>query len=316
MTYPRPEADAAAIRRFFTKEPTKPDYTSAIVQMAFGGAALLVGLVCAAGGATMSTDLSSGIGSGLCCSAPFFIAAAVLGLVGGLAYRSKLIDYQQKVVAANPKPPVEWVRAHLQSDLARIEQRALQELRISREDLQLESDLVTRRRQEAIAHGQDGPASDDKQPLTLLGPARRTVIAYDASGSWALFSRSLVSVICPTSWQFGIYECILELDTGRLTAEQAKTYPYSQVAAVTTRTVPLQWPTTEVRPIDSVGDELHWNAVEYRDLEVLVSGGDRAVVSLGLVDQESQKNYQSLLMPDANKVIDEVKAALRRRDVS
>jgi hypothetical protein len=323
MTYPRPQNDVAAIRRFFTPTPVKPNYTNEIVFAVIGGVIALVGLGVICAGASNE----GGLGAGLCCALPFLGGGGALGISSLVKWNGKNSVYQRGLRESEPKPPATWVRDCLFDDLIRIEDRALSELRISRGHLEIKTEWLRRFRDAAIQAGIPPERFGDlNKPLVLLGPARPPVVA-NVGTEGVLFSRYLVSVICPTSWQFGIYECVLDLDTGRWTAEQTKQYPYNHVAAVTTRTVPLSWPAPPVGaapaapPKDDplkwigAGAPVHGAAIEYRDLQIVVSGGDRAVMSLGIVDQTAYRDYSSMIMPSANDVIDAVKANLERRDM-
>ncbi|WP_027345612.1 hypothetical protein [Hamadaea tsunoensis] len=305
----------AAVNRFFTPVPLKPSYTNEILLLSLGGAAVIVTILLMGIGATQS---GGGLAGGLCCSIPFLIGGAVAGIAGLAKYSAKAGEYKRRLSLAVPKPPAEWIISLVTMEVNRISARAMAELRLVPEDLELETDWDREQRQYALAHGLPAPQEGSRQPMMLLGPAAPTSIVLVTGGmTELLFSRCRVTAICPTSWQFGIYECELDLATGRLSRERARNYPYTQVSAVTTRTYAIAWQPGTPAPVSNANVEnveLANAAFEFKDLEVLVAGGERATIALGLVDQRTSKEYKNVTMLSANSVIDQVKANLRRRD--
>jgi hypothetical protein len=124
----------------------------------------------------------------------------------------------------------------------------------------------------------------------------------------------------------------LDLASGQLSIEAAMHYPYAHVAAVVMRTVPVyEWspPSQPVRPgqaapppngsqpvsVVSARQDFAVVSLEYSELQIMVTSGDRANVALGFVDQSSSRDFTSMLMPSGKDVKDAVNAALRRRDM-
>jgi hypothetical protein len=113
-------------------------------------------------------------------------------------------------------------------------------------------------------------------------------------------------------WQFGIYTCTFDLILGQISDAEAKQYPYNQVAAVITSTSSVPLPPPGGRDGGKAALTARDDDFEYRELRVLASAGDYALVPLHLVNQASGQMVKSSLMPHPEGVIDAIRKALRR----
>ncbi|WP_018351655.1 hypothetical protein [Longispora albida] len=308
---PAPPPRWLVVRRFFALTPKTPNYVGDLLMIGGGGALSIVALIlflsASSSGATGSEDPAQLAGAvpGLCLG---FIGVTV-GVIGGVLFLQHRAKYQRAYYHAEPKPPVEWIRGLVNHELRRIEEHALAELRIARGELQALSDAGTQQLQreiaEGLAPGQHGP----RRPMMIIGPALPTALVTGEQGTY--FSRYRFAVICPTGWQFGIYTCTLDLETGNLGTEEARWFPYSQVSAVTAGTRPLPPIERGAGPAVLTQHPVKLGSLETRYLQILVSGGDRAEVSLGFIDQATLHAFRSDLMPSFEHVVDAVSTALR-----
>jgi hypothetical protein len=274
-----------AVRRYFRRTPDPDDERRALLLLNLAGLAVL-------------------LAAALLLVGPW-PAAAVTGLVGlvvlaqGLMQRS---SYRRRYAAAEPKPTDAQLDELLREDLHRASERALQRLGLVREDLELRS------------HDVGGPAGSRVRrladqgsgPIAVFGPHAQAQARAGADRTWR-FATYDVMVICPTAHHLGIYECVLDMASGRRRDEETHEYHYADVVAV--RTTTTARPEVAINLLDvTAHHRISLGRTLQREFQVVVSSGDRSSIIVGIVDEDEPRD--AALLPDSG--VESVLHAVRR----
>lgn len=235
-------------------------------------------------------------------------AALLLGLFvlqQGLQQRAV---YRRSYARAEPKPSDAQMDALLQDDLRRASGRALVRLGLTQDDLALRSVDVDPL---AGRPGHRRLADQGRGPVTVFGPAQN-VRGRTGIDSVVRFTAYDVMVICLTERHLGIYECTLDLASGRLRNEETREYHYEDVVAVVTTT--SSSPATTVELIDRYSTRpFLLTRAAYRTFEVIASSGDRSAIVVGIRDEDAPGAAIRLQESGIDNVIAAVREMLRKK---
>jgi hypothetical protein len=232
--------------------------------------------------------------------------AALAGIVSIVAAQQGVEQrnrYWMRWNRAEPKPSDAQMDDLIRSDLRRAAERALDRLGLTRDELELRSFDVDPLRA--------GPrlADQGQGPITVFGPADGVLVARRGVDRTWRFTSYDIMVICPTGHHLGIYECRLDMASGRKRNEETREYHYDDVVAVGTATRG----TSEVAFETPSQYRLILGRALVRSFEVIVSSGDRSSIVVGIKDEEEPDNSFELQESGIDKVIYAVRRMLREK---
>lgn len=236
---------------------------------------------------------------------PLVLTAFVLAL-RGLEMRAK---YQKRYDAAEPKPKDAELDEQLQRDLEDICQRAMRRLDLTPDEIQLHA---SRLGSVAELGGEDVSARPDGSPMVVYGPGSYKDAVMIGDGLWR-FDEYEVMVVCPTDRHLALYTCVLNFLTGGLKDEATHEYHYVDVVAVRTRTMSDDGDTRY--PDRTHRDEVHFARKLRRAFEIVVSSGDRAGVSVSILDEDHPDHEEKAQRVDIDGVVKVVRELLRDKKV-
>lgn len=215
--------------------------------------------------------------------------------------------YRRRYDRAEPKPSDEQMDRLLRDDLHRASDRSLTRLGLTRDELALRSFDA-----DPLA-GRPGArlADQGRGPITVFGPAA-DVRGRTGADNVLRFTAYDVMVICPTNHHLGIYECRLDMASGRLRNEETREYHYEDVVAVVTTTTSTPETTVELLDKYSSASVLLTRAA-YRSFEVIVSSGDRSSIVVGIKDEQEREGRFRLQESGIDSVISAVRQMLREK---
>lgn len=276
---------AKAVRKYFTKSPKKPSYTSEIVLMAMGGFSLFASFVIAIISLfqyAMNSYDSSPLITLFLCATPVFIGGLIVAGNGGVKFWRKKSAYDKAYAIAEPKPSDKEMDNWLEQDKRRLAEDAMKKLELVREQV-LRPD----------------------EPLVVIGPQMPTYIAAGKDGILR-FSRYEMVIIYLTNYHLGAYTCNLDFITGLVESEQTQEYHYTDVVSVST--------TNENSPFNvmTIDNKIHPIA-SHQQFSLSVANGDRIKVTVAFPQLEGILHEGKLLPSGAEKAISNLRAMLREK---
>jgi hypothetical protein len=214
--------------------------------------------------------------------------------------------YQNAYRAAAPKAPdsiIDKIRAH---ELRKVEQRALDRLDLTAEELELESAAWSPLDQHVL----NGPEEDrlERKPLIIVGPVPTSRAMIGRDGVWR-FSQYAVMAICPTDYHLGIYRCVIDLRVAGLHQEETHEYHYMDVVAVSTAIRSGNGVTAQsAEPGDNHYALAHTVLQEF---QLVVSSGDRSTIVMGISDERDPAQRAQLQPSGIDRIINAVRGMLR-----
>jgi hypothetical protein len=279
-----------AVRKYFRKTPDSSEERNAIRLMILGAAVAIAAVVI-----LMIGPQLVGIAIGL---------LALVALSQGLMQRA---NYLRKYAAAEPKPSDSQMDQLLRDDIRRAAGRALKRLGLTLDELELRSHDVD----PLAVGGHQRLADQGRGPIAVFGPTAQAQGRIGIDRKWR-FTRYDIMVICPTGHHLGIYECVLDLASGRRRDEETNEYHYADVVAV--RTTTTATPEVAINVLDpsahrriSLGGALH------REFQIIVSSGDRSSIIVGIKDDDEPGEVVLLQESGIESVIEAVRRMLRAK---
>jgi hypothetical protein len=233
----------------------------------------------------------------------FLAGAAYAGYKGIRKYRA----YQELYSKAEPKPSGRELDAYLARDISQIEQRAMQELDLTSDDLETDHqswDPVT-------ALGDGEVARPEKRPIVVYGPQPVSGFAIGDDNIWR-FRTYEVMVICPTHHHLALFRTELNLLTGGLFHEETQEYQYAHVVSVSTVTLPpSNLSLEETRKDKDSADHVRFARTVLKQFELGVSSGRSSTVTVGISDANNPENEARLPDSGIQQIISSVRRVLR-----
>jgi hypothetical protein len=280
------------LEKYFRKTPDPGENSLALTLLCGSALSAFIALIIFASG-----------GSGLWVI--FLAAAAYSGYKG---YEKKS-DYDRRYKASEPKPSDEEMDRQLAADLTDIERRAMRQLGLTNDELELVSEQW-----DPIANLERGNPlidSTSRRPSLVFGPLVSSHAAVGTDGVWR-FSAYEVMVICPTGYHLAMYRCGIDFLTGGLRQEETQEYHYSDVVAVSTITSPGTELSAE--PTDLKYDhEIKFAKTVLREFQIVVSSGDRSKIVVGIMDEDQPDRQAPLQESGIGQVISSVRRMLREK---
>ena len=284
------EARKAGVRRYFQETPDDHDRV-------FGTRLVQIACIVAAGGVTLLV-LDGVVGA----VATGIVAVGVL--VQGLQVRAA---YWRRYAAAEPKPSDAQMDVLLREDVRGASERALQQLGITSDELELHSRDVG----PPAGRRSRWPADQGCGAIALFGPARHALGRIGTDQTWR-FATYAVMVLCPTGHHLGIYQCELDFVSGRRRDEETHEYHYADVVAV--RTTTTATPGLRITVLDpSAHHRIPLGRTLQREFQVIVSSGDRSSIIVGIEDEDEPSEAAHLQESGIDLVIDAVRRMLREK---
>jgi hypothetical protein len=278
------------VRKYFERTPPPAHKRNAVLVLSLA----CIGVMSAAG--MLVTHHSS-----------LALGTALLTLVP-LAQGVRLMaTYRHQYAAAEPKPTDALMDELLSADLRRAADRALQRLGITLDELELRSRDV-----DPLARGGSRRLADQgRGAIAVFGPTPHAVGRIGLDRKWR-FATYRIMVICPTGHHLGIYQCDLDLATGRRYRERTDEYHYDDVVAIRTTTTAA--PDLTIGVLDASALHRMWlRGTLYRQLQIIVSSGDRSSIIVGITDEDERGNNIPLQESGIDAVIEAVRRTLRTK---
>lgn len=277
-----------AVRKYFRKTPDSSEERNAIRIMILAGAAAVAAVVVLMNG-------------------PWFVGVAV-GLLALVALSQGLMqraNYRRRYAAAEPKPTDAQMDQLLREDIRRAASRALQRLGLTLDELELRSRDV-----DPLAVGRHQRLADQgRGPIAVFGPTAQARGRIGIDRKWRFTSYDIM-VICPTGHHLGIYECVLNLDSGRRREEETNEYHYADVVAV--RTTTTATPEVAINVLDPTAHhQIMLGGTLHREFQIIVSSGDRSSIIVGIKDDDEPGEAVLLQESGIEAVIEAVRRMLR-----
>ncbi|MFI8347128.1 hypothetical protein [Streptomyces sp. NPDC085596] len=288
--------------RYFIDPPDPQRLSNANLKAIFGGIGLVLGLLL----------LTAGSGSTAFLGFVFLVGGIVLA-VNGMSERRK---YNQDYARAIPRPSDQDMDQLLGTDTLSILNRTLPQLGLSHSDLVAPRGVTATggssfdQLADSVAPTESAPQPPGASQLAVWGPAFPCHSAIGNDGR-IRYSKYEFMVICPTTHMLAVYRCELDLYTGGLRSEQTYEFHYADVVAVRTATKPLVRHGIPLVPRPSQAGHYRLLDTE-RTMEIVVSSGDRAAITLGVSSSAelAVDRSDSLDFPD---VLQRVRQMLREK---
>jgi hypothetical protein len=281
-----------AVRRYFKETPDSTEEKRAIRMMQLAGV-----------GALFATALLVvGVPAGAAATGLVTLAL----LLQGLEQRA---SYRRRFAAAEPKPTDAQMDALLREDLRRASDRALVRLGLTRDELELRSQDVD----PLAPDGRRRLADQGRGAIAVFGPRLHGQGRIGIDRRWR-FPNYEIMVICPTGHHLGIYECVLDLATGRRRDEETHEYHYADVVAVRTTTAAM--PDVSVDVLDSAArHHISLGRTLNRKFQIIVSSGDRSSIIVGIKDDDEEQTGEVVRLQESGieLVIEAVRRMLREK---
>jgi len=285
-----------AVKKYFTPAPDPRDEVRAERLLRLSAAAGLVSLASVAGGLWFG---------GL-----WFVVGAVglvaAGLVAAQGVQQKAA-YRRQWDRAEPKPSDSQMDMLLRDDISRAANRAMQRLGLTRDELELHSRDVD----PLALEGKPRLAEQGRGPITVFGPADGA-FAADGIDRKLRFTAYRIMAICPTGHHLGIYECVLDMKSGRRRNEETHEYHYTDVVAVATMTRDSGEVGIRIEDLAGVRSA-NFGRTLLRTFEVIVSSGDRSSIVVGIRDEDEDGDTFRLQESGIDSVIEAVRRMLREK---
>lgn len=279
-----------AVRKYFKKTPDSSEERNAIRILILGGTAAIAAVVVLVTGS-------------------WFVGAAV-GLLALLALSQGLMqraNYLRRYAAAEPKPTDAQMDRLLREDIRRAAVRALQRLGLTLDELELRSRDVD----PLALGGRQRLADQGRGPIAVFGPTAHAQGRIGIDRKWR-FARYDIMVICPAGHNLGIYECVLDLASGRRRDEETNEYHYADVVAV--RTTTTGTPEVTIDVLDpSAQHHISLGGTLHREFQIIVSSGDRSSIIVGIKDEDEPGDIVLLQESGIESVIEAVRRMLRAK---
>lgn len=287
------------VEKYFIRTPDSSERTRAIFILSCAALLAVIGLFL----------LTSSVFVGII----FLIGAAYIGFKGYGKYHS----YHELYRKAEPKPSGRELDQYLARDLSTIEERAMQELDLTPDDLETDHqqwDPVM-----ALGNGQvERP--EKKRPIVVYGPQPLSGFAVGDDKIWR-FRTYEVMVICPTHHHLALFRTELNLLTGGLFHEETQEYQYAHVVSVSTVTLPPSNLALKEAGNESDkkgtgkekddGDQVRFARTVLKQFELGVSSGRSSRVTVGISDANNPENEARLPDSGIQQIISSVRRVLR-----
>jgi len=286
------------IEKYFIPTPDSSLKNRAILNMAGAGVLLVIALIL--------------FGSVVIVGIIFLVGTVYFGVKGASKYR----DYQELYRKANPKPSGRELDAYLAKDLANIEARAMEELGLTADDLETDSqdwDPVM-----ALSGGQM-QSQATKRPIVVYGPQPLSGFAVGDDNIWR-FRTYEVMVICPTYHHLALFRTEVSMVTGGLFHQETQEYQYAHVVSVSTVTLPPSnlslkeagkgKSRTAGKEKDD-GDVVRFARTVLKQFELGVSSGRSSTVTVGISDANNPEDEARLPDSGIQQIIRSVRRVLR-----
>jgi hypothetical protein len=208
------------------------------------------------------------------------VAAVALAVYGW----SALTLYRSRYAQAEPKPTDDWMDDLLETHLVTVGARAMTMLGITPADLDLTAAEI---RRAAPPGGPRWLANTADGPPTVFGPVfdtRKQRIGWGPNPVWRFRSYNVL-VLCPTYHRMGVYQCALDIRSGRISKQQLREYFYSDVVTVS------QVEKSEDLTMRGLGPDRQVTTIlrgktTLRQLEIVVASGDHSSITTGVSWQD------------------------------
>jgi hypothetical protein len=285
----RAEERKKRLKKYFTEPPDPRDFALAWVLLA-------VAALTAVGAGAIDVVVG----------APFLAKVVlVAALIVAAAGVDRLLLYRRQFATSHPRPSDKEMDRLLAAELVRIGEDALRKLAITSDDLELTGqdwDPVAQ-----LEHGNPVRHPHARRPLVVFGPDDEAHAEIGSDAVWR-FSAYRVMVICPTHFNLGIYQCLLDALSGVLAHEQTREYHYDDIVAISTVSVGVQEPAR----LRLKNEEFHFARMILRELQIVASSSDRATVPV-VVPGYGDSGQTKMQWSGIEEVIAAVRRVLRDR---